>query len=329
MKNLILFIAVLFFVSCTKENSLTDENVTASEKSASLSVFPGLIHLPDGFQPEGIAIGSSHEFYVGSLVTGQIYKGDVQTGEGEIFIVPPEPIQAVGLDIDDKNRYLFVANGAMGSGSVFNIKTGEFIRTIAFLPPGTSFINDVVATKDAVYFTNSAEPVLFKVPFDKSGSLTDPVQVITLDLTGDFSLIPNPEVPTLGFFSNGIDATPNGKYLILANTDPGELYRVDPETGESTLIDLGGPLPFPDGILLDGKTLYVVQNMLNQVAVIHLNNELNSGTLTNTITNPDFGVPTTVAEFGNRLYVVNAHFDIAPPGGVFPDVEFEVVVVEK
>jgi sugar lactone lactonase YvrE len=143
-------------------------------------------------------------------------------------------------------------------------------------------------------------------------------------------MVPHPMIPHLGVFSNGIDATPNGKYLILASTDRGEIYRVDPVSGETVLINLGGILlPFADGILLDGKTLYVVQNLMNQIAVIELNDELNAGTLVKTITSSEFGIPTTIAEFGNRLYALNAHFDIAPPGGIYPDVEFEVVSVNK
>ncbi len=99
---------------------------------------------------------------------------------------------------------------------------------------------------------------------------------------------------------------------------------MDPESGEATRIDLGaGSVPNGDGILLQGKTLYVVQNSLNQIAVIKLGSDLNSGTIERLITSPLFRVPTTIARFGNSLYAVNARFDTPPT----PDTDYNVVRV--
>jgi len=329
MKNLILLSFVFLLFGCREINNIPDESLLDDIKSASV-VFPEMLPLPDGFQPEGIAIGNAHEFYAGSIISGQIYKGNIQTGEGEVFVVPANPMPAGGLSFDARSGYLFVANGMMGAGSVYDTRTGEHIETLNFTAPGTAFINDVVVSREAAYFTSSLAPVIYKVPLQKDGELCNPVQVVELALTGDFNMVPNPMIPHLGVLSNGIDATPNGKYLILASTDRGEIYRVDPISGEAVLIDLAGMvLPFADGILLDGKILYVVQNLLNQIAVIEMDDELISGNLVKTITNPHFGIPTTIAEFGNRLYAVNAHFDLAPPGGIYPEVEFEVIGVDK
>ncbi|MGE5464814.1 MAG: hypothetical protein ACM3PS_15740, partial [Syntrophothermus sp.] len=116
----------------------------------------------------------------------------------------------------------------------------------------------------------------------------------------------------------------NGKTLIIVNSTDGALYRVDPETGVATRIDLGtGSVPNGDGILLQGKTLYVVQNSLNQIAVIDLAPDLSSGTIETLITSPNFRVPTTIARFGSSLYAVNARFDTPPT----PDTEYDVVRV--
>ena len=38
--------------------------------------FPQVISLPNGFQPEGIATGNGTTFYVGSIPTGAVYRGD-------------------------------------------------------------------------------------------------------------------------------------------------------------------------------------------------------------------------------------------------------------
>jgi hypothetical protein len=63
-----------------------------------------------------------------------------------------------------------------------------------------------------------------------------------------------------------------------------------------------------DGILLDGRTLYVVQNRMNLVAKIALAPGLGSGRVVARISNPGFDVPTTIADHGSRLYAVNARF---------------------
>jgi hypothetical protein len=55
-----------------------------------------------------------------------------------------------------------------------------------------------------------------------------------------------------------------------------------------------------------------VQNRDNKVAVFRLSPSLDSGTLTVNLTDPDFDVPTTIDEFGNRLYAVNARFTTTP-----------------
>ena len=66
-----------------------------------------------------------------------------------------------------------------------------------------------------------------------------------------------------------------------------------------------------DGFLLHGKTLYVVQNQNNRIAVARLAPNLCSGSVTRTITSPSFDVPTTVASFWSRLYASDAASDSA------------------
>lgn len=281
-------------------------------------VFPDVIELPEGFQPEGIAVGKGHTFYVGSLATGAIYRGDLRTGEGALVVDPQPGRVSVGLKYDDRTGYLFVAGGPTGNAYVDDGGTGAEIAVIPLTAPGT-FINDVVITKDAAYFTESFRPVLYRVALENNGELSSPLNVEEILLTGDFQFIPN------AFNTNGIAATPNGKTLIIVNSSTGTLYNVDPQTGVATQIDLGGDsVPFGDGLLLEGKTLYVVQNQLNQIAVVELNADLTQGTIVDTITSSDFDVPTTIARFGNSLYAVNARFGPPPP-----PTEFQVVRVPR
>ena len=284
----------------------------------SAAPFPGGIPLPDGFQPEGIASGNGTTFYVGSIPTGEVYRGDLRTGEGEVIVEPPAGRNAIGLKFDAPTGWLFVAGGPTGSAYVYDAETGATISAIQ-LETLMSFINDVVVTKDAAYFTNSFQSILYKVPLESIAESPTMPDVIKIPLSGDYQSVP-------GFNANGIAATPNGKSLIIVNSTVGALYRVDPNTGVATRIDLGtGSVLNGDGILLQGKTLYVVQNFFNQIAVVELNSKFSAGTIATTITSPLFRIPTTVARFGSTLCVVNSRFDTP----LTPDTEYEVVCIPK
>ena len=178
-------------------------------------------------------------------------------------------------------------------------------------------MNDVVVTHDAAYFTDSMRAVLYRIALSKNGQPAATAE--TIPLTGDFQLVP-------GFNLNGIDATPNGKTLVAVQSATGKLFTIDPATGATNEIDLGGAtLPFGDGILLHGRTLYVVQNRLNKIAVVQLSPDLTQGAVTGEITDDAFDVPTTIDRFGKALYAVNARFTTPAT----PATTYNVVRVER
>jgi sugar lactone lactonase YvrE len=287
--------------------------------AAPAQAFPEVIPLPNGFQPEGIATGEGTTFYVGSIPTGAVYRGDLRTGEGDVLVPAQEGRAAIGLKYDNRSGLLFVAGGPTGYAYVYNGETGANVAEVQ-LSTLPSFINDVVVTREAAYFTNSMQPILYRVPLANNGDLPAAPTVEELPLGGDYQFTPD------AFNANGIAATPNGKTLIIVNSVDGVLYNVDPNTGVATRIDLGGgAVPNGDGILLQGKTLYVVQNRLNQIAVVELNSGFTEGMIVDTITSSFFRVPTTIARFGNSLYAVNARFGTPPT----PDTEYEVVRVPR
>ena len=75
------------------------------------------------------------------------------------------------------------------------------------------------------------------------------------------------------------------------------------------LIDLGGDTVVNgDGLVLLGRTLYVVENFSNQVEVVELSRRFNRGEVVRAITNPGFDIPATAAFFKGALYVTNARF---------------------
>jgi sugar lactone lactonase YvrE len=277
--------------------------------------FPQVIQLPTGFRPEGIEIGRGTAFYVGSVANGAIYRGNLRTGAGAILVSGAAGKAATGIELDSRGR-LFVAGAATGNAYVYDSKSATLLRTYNLATPPT-FINDVVVTHDAAYFTDSMKAVLYRVPIGPTGALGD-AQTVTLG--GDYAHV------AAAFNLNGIDATPNGKLLVAVQTVNGKLYRIDPATGVATAISLGSEsVPNGDGILLTGKTLYVVQNQNNQVAVIALTHGFASGRVVTRLTDGDLSVPTTIDDFGRRLYAVNARFGVPNPDAA----AYQVVQLRK
>lgn len=278
---------------------------------AGAQTFPNRIELPDGFQPEGIAIAGD-QFYVGSIPTGKVYRGSLRTGQGAELVTAPAGPAAIGMKVD-RGR-LFVAGGPTGDAFVYNAKTGATIASYELPTSGATFVNDVVVTKRAAWFTDSQRAVLYRLPLGPNGRPGAASSITQVPLGGDYAQVG-------GFNVNGIDATPNGKTLVFVQSATGRLFTTG-ANGVARAITLanGESVPNGDGILLDGKTLYVVQNQLNTVAKIRLSSNLRSGTVVTRITNAQlpttaqFSVPTTIAEQGSRLYAVNARFGTPPTG---------------
>ncbi|MFI6501813.1 SMP-30/gluconolactonase/LRE family protein [Nonomuraea typhae] len=273
---------------------------------------PESISLPNGFRPEGIAIGSGPFAFFGSLANGSIYRADLRTGRGAIISEGPGT-PSVGLKIDGRGR-LFVAGGTAGDARVIDSRTGKVLASYR-LATAAAFVNDVVLARGAAWFTDSTNPVLYKLSL-RGGRL--PADVERIPITGDL-------VYGTGINANGIAPTPDGRGLILVQSNTGSLFRVD-DSGTTRRVDLGGEtLQNGDGLLLRGRTLFVVQNRLNTVAVVRLNREGTEGRVVQRVSSPLFDVPTTVAAFGSRLYLPNARFTTPPT----PDTTYNAVSVSR
>jgi len=267
---------------------------------------PATVMLPNGFEPEGITIGRDATAYVTSLSSGAIYKVNLATGEGDIFVPGQAPATAVGMTYDRRTDLLYVAGHESGNGLVYNGLTGEPVAKVQFTTGANSLINDVAVADDAVFFTDSYLPVVYRLPLDPESHLPDPTASETIALTGDFETLPD------GLNSNGIVASPDGATLIIAHTDLGKLYRVDAASGEAAELALDSELqPYHDGLVLDSNTLYVVNGTQghDQVYVIELDPDWMSGKLVDTITDPNLEGHSTAAIYADVLYVVNARWD--------------------
>jgi sugar lactone lactonase YvrE len=275
---------------------------------------PAHIDLPNGFAPEGIAIGRHATFYSGSLSGAGIWRGSLRSGQGDFLVKGGGPF--AGMKVDRFNR-LWVAGGPSGVGYVFDAESGTLLATFDFGASPT-FVNDVVITRRAAFFTESSLPQLYRVPIGPQGGIGQP-DVVALDPDA-IGFVPG------AFNLNGIDAAGGRRRLIAVNSTTGALIQVNGDTGAARPIDLrGATVVNGDGILLQDERLYVVRNFDNVIAVVHVASDLDRGSVRRTIEPDDVDVPTTVAAFRDALYVVNARFELTPG----PDVPYWVTRVER
>lgn len=220
---------------------------------------------------------------------------------------------AVGMELDPARRLLFVAGGFTGQAYVYDTRTRATVASYQFGEPQASLINDVAVTKRGAWFTDSKQAKLYFVPMSRAGK---PRPFRTLAVTG-------PAADTSGEFNlNGIRATAGGKTLIVAHSANGTLHTVDTRTGKSATI-AGIKVPSVDGIVLQGRRLWAVQNS-NRVTRIRLSPRLRAGRVERVITSKRFQVPATATRHGRWLAVVNAKFDTGlPPTAA----QYEVVLV--
>jgi hypothetical protein len=278
------------------------------------SRFPERIDLPNGFRPEGIAIGPGDTFYVGSIPTGAVVRGHLRTGESSILVPAQAGRAAIGIDNDHRGR-LFVAGGPTGHGFVYDARTGANIADFDFTvgdPP--TFVNDVIVTRRAAWFTDSVNQVLYRVRIGRHGRL-GPAR--TVPLTGDIQY-------QAGFNVNGIDATRDGRTLVIVQSNTGKLFTVN-RRGRADEIELGGATVAGDGLLLEGRKLYAVVRNPDRILVLRLSRDLESGRIVDEITHPDLDDPTTIDDFGHRLYAVNGRFSTPPQ----PDTPYWLTKLHK
>ena len=314
--------------------------------------WPEAIAIPVGFEGEGIELGKGHEFFVGaaslsstfgeaffgmphepSLLAGAIYKGSLRTGKGA-YLVKPTGKPLAGLSYDPRTDYLYAATGVVDlvNGSftdqgviVYDASSGDKIMEIPFAEG--IVLNDVLVTRRAVYGTDSINPWLWKLPLEKGGRLpSNPVaKMIPME---DFTMVP-------GFNANGLVGDFDGKQLVIVNISSGVLYRVDTASGHASPLEIEGAeqlFPDGDGLYLDGRTLYIMQNFSDKIAVVQLSGDLNGGEFIKSIPgegeiNP-LRVATTIIGFGNSLYAINTDI-VERILGTPAEVQSEVVRLRK
>ncbi|TSA81712.1 superoxide dismutase [Deinococcus detaillensis] len=271
--------------------------------------------------PEGVAHqAGSQNFYVSSTTDGTIFKGTLGKANAEVMLPPvPERPSVLGMKVDE-GGWLYMAGGTSGKIFVYDTATKAPIKAFDTPEAPERFINDVALSADAAYFTDSARPILFRVS-RTANSVGEIEAWLDLSTTAVKYLPFGPgSAPNL----NGIVVTPGGQYLIVVQSNTGKLYRITIADKTVKEIDLGGIEVHGDGLLFNGPTLYAVAD--SSIVPITLSADFSSGKLGVALTDDRLRFPTTIAQVGDRLLVVNSQFD-KQGSGLTPEVPFTVLSV--
>jgi Cu-Zn family superoxide dismutase len=260
--------------------------------------------------PEGVAYDAGKGvIYTGSAVNGTIYAINAATGAVRKFQEGGALGRqaALGLKVDAQGR-LWIAGGAQGTVSILT-PDGMTLKVVETPKSPNPFINDLTPAPDGnVYVTDSTRPVIFRV--DRN-----------LNLTAWLNLADTPIKYGPGVNLNGIVPTPDGRALLAVQTNTGVLWRINLRTKTVRQVMTG--LTGGDGLLLDGRTLYVTRNKEQVVSKVSLSADFASGRLTAEEPLRGLRFPATLAMVGGDLVVTQAQLD-RQMAGIPPETPFRL-----
>ncbi|MFC4638172.1 superoxide dismutase family protein [Deinococcus hohokamensis] len=246
--------------------------------------------------PEGVAYDARKGvLYTGSARNGTIYAINAASGAVSKFSEGGAYGRqaALGLKVDPQGR-LWVAGGAQGTVSILS-PDGMTLKVLETPQSPQPYINDLVMAPDGnVYVTDSLRPVIYRVTPD-------------LKLSAWLNLSGTPIKYGPGINLNGIVATPDGRFLLAMQLNTGDIWRIDLRTRAITRV-IGG-LVNGDGLLLDGRTLYVARNKDQVVSKVSLSADYGRGTLVAEEPVRGLRFPATLARVGTDLVVTQAQLD--------------------
>ncbi|CUS10388.1 unnamed protein product [Tuber aestivum] len=298
------FLLALSILSLAAAAPAPDPN---DDREISVYIVPGNETFPEGIARQP----NSPYFYVGSVTTGDIYRGNIHEKHLVHFLTGSTYglANAVGMKIDCRDR-LYVAGGTTGTLFVFDLRTKKLLHRFSngFVGMNVTLLNDLVIDEAGdVYVTDTVLPTLFRAKASEvNGPTVDLALEKWIDLTG-----------TMGPGGNGIVVTEDQRYLLVADIYAGEIWRVAISSRKVDKVDFGGVgIGQPDGLLIRDNILYSV-NSLHEIGqfirVIKMHPGYLSGTPVRSITSGLFERPSTAAFDGNDLLVVNFQFGVEIP----------------
>lgn len=273
--------------------------------------------------PEGITVDSEGWIYVSSAVDGAVArmnsKGEaveIIAGANEILPAGNEIFPAMlGKKIDELGR-LWIMGGLTGKIFVIDKATGDLLATRA-VSGERKALNDAVIMADAVYVTDTLQPILWKIARDGE-EIGEPEAWI------DFTGTPLEYGP--GRNLNGVAADEDGKYLIVIQMDKGLLFRIDIASREVTPVDIGEEtVTNGDGLVIDGQTMYLVRQAETEIVTLRFAPDFASAQVVSRFTDPALTWPATAVIAGDELLVVDTQFNRRASGD--PVKPFSVVAI--
>lgn len=296
--NLLICI-VLFFSGCEDEDMDTQLPDTIQFSSQSL--------YPEGFDYDA----GNKAFLVSSITQGDVFKVD-QNGQISRFIIDPSLISSTGIKIDNARKRVIVCSGDVqasqrssaatafitASVGIYDLNTGARQRfyELGKLRPTGHFASDAaVDVQGNIYVTDSFGPFIYKI--NDQGATS-----VFLEDTAKFTPDPNE------FGLNGL-VYHNDKFLIVAKTDNGFLYKVPIDKPNSFTRIASEAFPGVDGIALeDDNTLLLAINTGNKVIRIQTKDNWSSASKMGETATPDV-FPTTVNPAGKDFYVLYSYLN--------------------
>jgi sugar lactone lactonase YvrE len=274
-------------------------------RNAILHSFPGA-----QVYPESVAVDpATGTFYVGSVKDGTIFRGKLGSGKFEVFSRAGADGRVMATGMFYRMNRLVVAGRQTGQIFVYDTQAGRLVSKFHNGLEGVNqtFLNDTTFAADgSAYVTDSVNPVLYRVAPSQGGKYE--LQEFLKYEGTPIKYVKAEGAP--GINVNGIVATSDGRYLIIAKRNENALFRVDLKSRE--IVPVGLPkdtLNTPDGMFLQGNTVYVMQNLPKAVAVLKFSSDFSKATLERSIPHPSFAFPTSVARLRHKLLVVSAQFD--------------------
>lgn len=315
MRNqlLVTAVAAATFVGCAGEpqQPVPPPDAAAAESESSM---PAGADPPDmivaergGFISEGVEYDKTNRrFLKGSLSEGSVFEIH-DDGRVTAVVSDPDLVSSVGLEVDEPNDRLLVANSdrsvfegvtaGQAKFGVYNLSTGERIAMadlgaaiMEALADAAYFANDIAVTDDGtVYVTDTRMSAIYRVGLDYEVSVLRRFD---------------------GFGPNGIVHHPSGYLLVCGGS---ELWKVpvDDPAGATEVVlpeEIGGQ----DGMLWmsDGR-LAVVSNSESRVVMLTSKDDWATAQRVAVVSYETQA--TTGALVDDDIYVVHPHFaDQAP-----------------
>lgn len=273
-------------------------------------------------QPEGITHGLDHDFYVGSIPDGTIFRGRLDSAEMSVWQPPGVDgrTSVLGLALHG-TRNLVACGGETGHVFVYDLATRGLVGRRS-VPTSPALLNDVWVVGDNAYITDSETPVIWRLPLANDGAaLGEPEVFADLSHAGP------------GAYLNGIVATADESALLVAAQGAGTLWRVALATRAVSEVRLPDGYRFAaDGLLLlDPTTLIGLcaertseGDVVDYLAALRLDDQASTAAPLGRWSDDRFDAPTTLARAADgRLLLVNSQL-----GRDEPILPFHVIAMD-